>query len=91
MARSKVKSRSHHNIAHLHPPTNVTTKYQLPTLYGFWNTAWKTFSRHPPANPLAHPDTMGENNTKTTLKVSKLFDKAFECICWNLVENEPQL
>ena len=29
MARSKVKSRSHHDIAHLHPLTNVPTKYQL--------------------------------------------------------------
>ena len=34
-ARSKVKSRSHHHIAHLDHPTNVPTKYQLPTLYGF--------------------------------------------------------
>ena len=31
MARSNVKSRSHHDIAHLQPPTNVPTKYQLPT------------------------------------------------------------
>ena len=30
----KVKSRSHHNIAHLQPLTNVPTKYQLPTPYG---------------------------------------------------------
>ena len=32
MAWSKVKSRSHHDAAHLHPPTNVLTKY-LPTRY----------------------------------------------------------
>ena len=32
MARSKVKSRSHYGVAHLHLPTNVPTKYQLPTL-----------------------------------------------------------
>ena len=32
-ARSKVKSRSHHDIAHLHPLTNVPTKYQLSTSY----------------------------------------------------------
>ena len=31
----KVKSRSHYDIAHLHPLTNVHTKYQLPTPYGF--------------------------------------------------------
>ena len=35
MARSKVKSRSHYDVAHLHPLTNVPTKYQLPTPYGF--------------------------------------------------------
>ena len=28
-----VNSRSHHDIAHLHPLTNVPTKYQLPTPY----------------------------------------------------------
>ena len=32
---AKVKSRSHHYVAHLHPPTNVPSKYQLPTHYGF--------------------------------------------------------
>ena len=26
---------SHYDIAHIQPPTNVNTKYQLPTLYGF--------------------------------------------------------
>ena len=31
----KVKSRSHHDNAHLHPLTNVPTKYQLPTPYSF--------------------------------------------------------
>ena len=35
MASLKVKSRSHYNIAHLHPLTNVPTKYQLPIPYGF--------------------------------------------------------
>ena len=35
MTRSKVKSRSHHDIAHLQPLTNVPTKCQLPTPYGF--------------------------------------------------------
>ena len=34
-AKSKVKSRSDHDVAHLHPLTNVPTKYQLPTPYGF--------------------------------------------------------
>ena len=36
MARSKVKSRVHHDVAHLHPLTNVHTKYQIPTPYGLW-------------------------------------------------------
>ena len=31
MARSKVKSRSHHDAAQLQALTNVPTKYQLPT------------------------------------------------------------
>ena len=48
-ARSKVKSRSHHDVAHLHPLTNVPTKYQLPTPYGFSDTARTNFSRRPPA------------------------------------------
>ena len=39
MARSKVKSRSHHDIAHLHPLTNVPNKHQLPTPYGFQDIA----------------------------------------------------
>ena len=34
MPRSKVKSRSDHDVAQLHPLTNVPTKYQLPTPYG---------------------------------------------------------
>ena len=34
-ARSKVKSKSHHDIDHLHPLTNVKIKYQIPTPYSF--------------------------------------------------------
>ena len=34
-ARSRVKSRSDHDVAHLHILTNVPTKYKLPTPYGF--------------------------------------------------------
>ena len=44
MARSKVKSRSDHDIAHLDPLTNIPTKYQLPTPYGFRDTARTRFS-----------------------------------------------
>ena len=43
MARSKVKSRSHHDVAHLHPPTSVPTKHQLPTQYCFRDIAWIRF------------------------------------------------
>ena len=35
MARSKVKSRSHHDVLHLHTLANVPTQYQLPTPYDF--------------------------------------------------------
>ena len=31
----KVKSRSHHDVLHLHTLANVPTKYQLPTPYDF--------------------------------------------------------
>ena len=41
MARSKVKSRSDHDIAHLHP----LSKYQLPTPYGFRDIARTRFYR----------------------------------------------
>ena len=71
MERSKVKSRSHHDVAKLHPLTNVPTKYQLPIPYGFRDIARTNFFPPPArldARPPAHPDTMGENNTPTALK-----------------------
>ena len=34
-AMPKVKSRSHHDVAQVHPLTNAPTKYQLPILYCF--------------------------------------------------------
>ena len=43
MARPMVKSRSHNDVAHLQPLTNVPikfiTKYQLATPYGFLDIA----------------------------------------------------
>ena len=45
MTRSKVNSRSHHEIAHLHLLTNVGTKYQLTTPYGFQYIAQTRFYR----------------------------------------------
>ena len=41
----KVKSKSHHDEAHLHLLTNVPTKYQLPTPYGFRDIARTRFYR----------------------------------------------
>ena len=40
MTRSKVKSRSDHDVAQLQPQTNVPTKYQLPTPCGFRDKSW---------------------------------------------------
>ena len=45
MARSNVKSRSHHDDAHLQPPTNVPTKHHLPTPYAFRDIARTRFYR----------------------------------------------
>ena len=45
MARSKVKSRSHHDVLHLHTLANVPTKYQLPKPYGFRDIAQTRFYR----------------------------------------------
>ena len=42
--KAKVKSRSDHDVAHLHPLTNVPTKYQLPTPYSFRDIACTRFS-----------------------------------------------
>ena len=57
-ARSKVKSMSHHDVAHLHPLVSVPTKYHIPTHYSFQDTA----------HPNIHLDTIDENNTWTALK-----------------------
>ena len=38
-------ARSDHDVAHLHPLTNVPTKYQLPTSHGFEDIAWTRFYR----------------------------------------------
>ena len=45
MTMSKVKSRLHHDAAHLQPLTNVPTKHQLPTPYGFQDIAQTRFYR----------------------------------------------
>ena len=63
--RSKVKSWSHHGIAHLHPLTNVPTK--LSTSYTLRFLRYRPDKFFPAARPPAHPGTMGENNTPTAL------------------------
>ena len=45
MTRSKGKSRSDYDIGHLQPLTNVSTKYQIPTPYGFRDIARTRFYR----------------------------------------------
>ena len=67
MARSKVKSKSYHDVAHLQPLANVPTKYQHPTPYSFWDTAQTNFFPLPECEP-THLDSMGENNIPTALK-----------------------
>ena len=42
--RQKVKSRSHHDIAHLQPLTYVPATYQLPTPYSCWDIARTRYS-----------------------------------------------
>ena len=79
--RPKVKSRSHYEVAHLHPPTNVPTKFRLPTPYDSKIQPGRIFSGRPTVSPPTHLDTMGENNTPTALKgcgVKTTISKSFE-------------
>ena len=45
MERSQDKSRSHHDVAHLQPPTNVLIKHQLPTPYSCRHKAQTRYYR----------------------------------------------
>ena len=45
ITRSKVKSRSQNDVTHLHPLTNIPTKYQLATPYNFQDIAQTIFYR----------------------------------------------
>ena len=62
MAKSKVKSRSDYDDAHLHPLTNVPTKYQLPIPYGFLDTAQTRFYR---SRSLQQGQRSGQGHTMT--------------------------
>ena len=59
--RLKVKSRSHYDIAHLHPLTNAPTTYELPTPYSLRYSLAKIISA-------TCPDTMCESNTSTAFE-----------------------
>ena len=80
MARSKVNSRSHLDVAHLHSLTNVPTKYQLPTLHGFRDIARTRFyrSRSLQQCQRSHHDVthlhLLTNIPNTALKVSRSLD-----------------
>ena len=58
----KVKSRSYHDVAHLHPLTNVPTKYQLPTPYSFRDIARTRFFR---SRSLQQGQRSNQGHTKT--------------------------
>ena len=58
----RVKSRLHHEGAHLQPPTNIPTKYQLPTCQSFWDIAWKRFYR---SRSLQQGQRLDQGHTKT--------------------------
>ena len=62
MVRSKVKSWSDHDAAHLQPQTNVPTKYQLPTPYGFQDIAWTGSYR---SRPLQQGQRSNQGQTMT--------------------------
>ena len=64
MARSKVISRPHQDVAHLQ--INVPTEHQHHTPLGFRDVV-KTGFFLLPTSKLAHPEAMGENNTHTVL------------------------
>ena len=65
MVRSKVKSRSHHDVAHLHPHPMILPSINFLHLIVSEKHPGQTF---PFDSPTAHQDTIGENNTPTAIK-----------------------
>ena len=61
-ARSKVKSRSDHDVPHLQPLNNVPAKYQLPTPYGCRDIARTRFSN---SRSLQHGQRLNQGQTMT--------------------------
>ena len=62
-ARSNDKSRSHHDVAHLHPLTNVP--YQVPTPYGFRDIARTKFYRSRSLDSLWQSQRSSQGHTMT--------------------------
>ena len=62
MARSKDKSRSQYDVAHLQPVANVPAKYQLPTSYGCRDIARTIFSN---SRSLRQGQTLNQGQTMT--------------------------
>ena len=65
----KVKSRSHHDVAHLHPLANVSNNLQVSSSYTLQFLRYRPDKLFLPLTSMpAHLDTMGENNTPTAIK-----------------------
>ena len=79
MERSKVRSRSDHDVAHLHTLSNVPTKYQLHTPYGFRDTGRKISSRRPSGRVCVVKDNVLKdifsNLKKNSDQINKLADQ----------------
>ena len=73
-----VKSRSDHDVAHLHPLTNVPTKYQLPTPYSFRDIARTRFFR---SRSLQQGQRSNEGQTMHVLNIPSM---AFCLLCFNV-------
>ena len=75
MARSKVKSRSDHDVAHLQPLTNIPAKYQLPTPYGCRDIARTRFSNSRSLRQGQSPQGLSGKNVSFIL-----FSMAINCV-----------
>ena len=62
--RSNVKSRSPHDVTHIHSPTNVPIMYLLLIIYSFSDTARTRFQRSRSHHDLAHLQSLTNVHTK---------------------------
>ena len=85
--KNNKNSGSHNDVAHLHPAANVPTRFQLPTRYGFLDTARTNF--FPATHPSGHhgwkpyPDggKIPQNLIIDVLQQVKLLARTF---CWRI-------